>query len=301
MRTPEAEIAIDAALVKGLLADQHADLATRPLGERIEGWDNATFRLGDDLAVRLPRREVGARIAVTELDWLPEIADSWAFPTPVPVRLGVPGRGYPWRWSVVPWLEGATAFDEPLTNAGARDLGAALAQVHRPAPADAPVNPYRSGSLADVAEAFDARLRSLVAAGDLDAEDADALRAVFEDGAATPEPEPTWSHLDVHGANVLTRHGRLAGILDWGDAAAADPTTDLGQACTLVGSVHCEAMLDAYATVDGPMRVGLGSPGRLRVEARAAAYAVTLASIDDEPYRSAGLRAAREVVERSRP
>lgn len=299
MRTPVAEVAIDKDLVRALVADQHPDLADLDVGARSDGWDNATFRLGHHLAVRLPRRAQGAEIAGTELDWLPRIGRSWAFPAPIPIRLGVPAHDYPWRWSVVPWLSGQRAFDAPLTDAGARDLGIALAQVHKPVPDDAPVNPYRSGTLHDVAEVFDTRLQALEDAGDIALEDADVLRAIFEAAAETTEPTRTWSHLDLHGGNVLTRDGRLAGLLDWGDAAAADPATDLGQACTLVGSVHADALLEAYGTADGPMRVGAGSDGRLRVAARAVAYAVTLASIEDEPYRSAGLRAAAEWVETS--
>ncbi|GIG54186.1 phosphotransferase [Demequina activiva] len=297
---PEAEISIDAELVRALLADQHPDLAQLRIGARMDGWDNAMFRLGPSLAVRLPRRAVGAEISVTELDWLPRMRRDWTFPAPVPTRIGLPGRGYPWRWSVVPWLQGRPAFEEPLTVAGARDLGAALAQVHRPAPADAPVNPYRSGTLAEVAERCDVRLRTLEETGDLSSPDAELLRRCFQAGADTPEPRRTWAHLDLHGANVLTRDGRLAGIVDWGDAAAADPATDLGQACVLVGSAHSDALLEAYGTAEGTLRVGAGSDGRRRVRARAVAYAVTLATFVEEPYRGAGLRAVAELAEECR-
>ncbi|MFW2512723.1 phosphotransferase [Demequina sp. SO4-13] len=294
MRTPPAEVAIDELLVRALLADQHPDLAELEISGRVEGWDNTTFRLGKAFAVRLPRRAAGAAISATELEWLPRIGHRWTFPAPVPIRIGEPAHDYPWRWSVVPWVTGELAYDAPLTDAGARDLGVALAQVHQPVPDDAPLNPYRSGSLPEVAEVFDSRLQALEDAGDISLAHADVLRAVFEAGAETPDPPRTWSHLDLHGANVLTRGGRLAGVLDWGDAGAADPATDLGQACTLVGSAHADALLQAYGTAQGPMRAGAGSPGRLRVAARAVAFAVTLASIGDEPYRSAGLRAMRD-------
>lgn len=299
-RTPEAEVTLDAGLVRALLAEQHPDLAELRIGARVDGWDNAMFRLGDALAVRLPRRAMGAEISATELDWLPRMRRDWTFPAPVPTRIGLPGQGYPWRWSVVPWLRGRHAFDSPLTVAGARDLGAALAQVHRPPPADAPVNTFRSGTLAEVAERCDERLRTLEQAGDLSAVDADALRRCFESGADTPEPSRTWAHLDLHGGNVLSRDGRLAGIIDWGDAAAADPATDLGQACVLVGTAHSDALLEAYGTAQGVLRVGAGSDGRLRVRARAVAYAATLATIEDAPYRSAGLRALTELVQECR-
>ena len=55
-RKPPAEIGIDEALVRALLREQHADLADLALIDVGEGWDNKLFRLGDELAVRLPRR-----------------------------------------------------------------------------------------------------------------------------------------------------------------------------------------------------------------------------------------------------
>jgi len=296
MRTPDAEVVIDDELVRRLLADQHPDLAPRPLGRRVDGWDNAMFRLGHDLAVRLPRRALGAEISATEHEHLPLISQRWTFPTPVPLRLGVPAEGFPWAWSVVPWIDGVIGFDEPLTDLGARDLGVAIAQIQSASTVGAPHNPYRGGSLAEVAELFDSRLRALVEHGDLAPDAADVLRGLFEAGAAVDEPERRWAHLDLHGANVIVRGGRLAGIVDWGDAALADPATDLGQACTLVGLVHADALLEAYGTAEGPMRVGAGSEGRARVLAQATAYAVTLASITDEPYRSTGLRALGELA-----
>lgn len=294
--TPAADVEIDEDLVRALLSAQHPDLAELPLSRPVEGWDNAMFRLGDNLAVRLPRRSLAARLGETEWEWLPRIGRHLTFPVPVPRRLGEPGNGYPWGWSVVPWLPGELAFDAPLTEAGARDLGQAIAQIQLTSVADAPVNPYRSGTLADVAELCFTRIRTVVEAGGLTDDQADHVRAVFEAGAATVEPTRTWGHLDLHGANVLTQGGRLAGILDWGDAGAADPAVDLGQAWVLVGSDRVDALLESYGTADGPLRVGHGSEGRLRVAARAVAYAVTLATMD-EPYRSVGVAAAVDVVQ----
>jgi aminoglycoside phosphotransferase (APT) family kinase protein len=38
------------------------------------GWDNAMFLLGDDLLVRLPRRQPAAQIRLNEQPWLPVLA-----------------------------------------------------------------------------------------------------------------------------------------------------------------------------------------------------------------------------------
>src|SRR5689334_20531138 len=86
--TPTAEIAIDVTLVAGLLADQHPDLAHLPRRAVEAGWDNALVRLGDALAVRLPRRALAAPLIVHEQRWLPRLVQRLTLPIPTPVRIG---------------------------------------------------------------------------------------------------------------------------------------------------------------------------------------------------------------------
>ncbi len=288
MATPDAEVEVDEGIVRALLADQHPDLASLPLGVRVEGWDNVTIRLGDTLAVRMPRRAVGAEIAQTEWEWLPRIGAQWTFPAPVARRLGEPGRGYPWRWSVVPWIDGTVVYEAALSVEGARDLGRALAQVHVPAPDDAPVNPFRSITLGERAEVFGDRIGHLEAEGVI--ADGPRLRAAFTAAAHTQPGPRTWAHLDVHGRNVLSRKGRLAGILDWGDAAAGSPLTDLGQAAVLVGADQVGPMLDAYLWTCEPAvaRYVSSSAGQRVIRAEALHHAATLACMDEEHFHEAG-------------
>ncbi len=281
---PDAEVRITEDLVSRLLAEQHPDLAGLALGERYEGWDNVTVRLGDDLAVRLPRRQVGADLASREHRWLPELSFDWAFPVPAPVRMGEPAEGYPWAWSVVPHLEGERSYDAPLSAGGAADLGAALAQVHRSAPEDAPRNPVRSATLADRAELFDARINTVLALEEAPAELLEEeAREAFAAGAAAGRERETWAHLDLHGGNVLTKDGRLAALIDWGDLGVADPATDLGQALSLVGRAAFRPLLASYAEAGGAA-VGEGGAldqaTALRVEAEALTYALTLACFE---------------------
>src|SRR4051812_897370 len=115
--------AIDEALVRVLLAEQHPDLATRPVTSAGHGWDNDLFRLGDDLVARLPRRVEAAPLVEHELRWLPGLVAELPSPahgglaTSAPLRAGRPGAGYPWRWCISRWLPGETAaaapFDDP--------------------------------------------------------------------------------------------------------------------------------------------------------------------------------------------
>jgi len=108
---PAAEIDIGDDLVRRLLAEQHPDLAALPLTLVANGWDNAIFRLGGDLAVRLPRRELGADLVVNEQRWLPQLAPRLPLPVPVPLRIGLPNGDYPWNWTVVAWHDGDVAAD----------------------------------------------------------------------------------------------------------------------------------------------------------------------------------------------
>ena len=148
---PEAEVDIDPALIGALLEAQHADLARLPIVDAGSGWDNKLYRLGEDLAVRLPRRAAAASLIEQEQRWLPQLAPRLPLPVPVPVRIGRPGCGYPWSWSVVPWRSGETAdiaaVHDPVS--AATELGRFLCALHQPAPADAPRNPLRAVPLGD--------------------------------------------------------------------------------------------------------------------------------------------------------
>jgi aminoglycoside phosphotransferase (APT) family kinase protein len=226
--TPHADLAVDAALVRRLLQEQHPDLAGLPLRLVANGWDNLILRLGDDLVVRVPRREAAAHLVRHEQEVLPRIAPVLPVAVPLPLRIGRPSALFPWHWSVLPWLEGTVAAD-----AGMRDelgLARALAEfsraLHRPAPPDAPPNPVRGVPLTERAEAVRARLASGVVPN------ADAIGALWTDAiAAEPWPgPPLWLHGDLHPANLLVRDGRLVAVLDFGDVTAGDPATDLATA-----------------------------------------------------------------------
>jgi len=153
---PEAEIAIDTALVRALVAEQHPDLALAPLVDVGEGWDNRLFRLGSDLVVRLPRRAASAELIDHELRWLPQLAPRLPLAVPAIQRAGRPGAGFPWNWSIASWVPGDPALHVPPRDlrATAAALGAFLRALHQSAPQDAPRNPWRGVPLADRTPSF---------------------------------------------------------------------------------------------------------------------------------------------------
>lgn len=233
MATPAAEVDVDAHLVRALLRDQHPDLADLPLAVVANGWDNVVLRLGDLLAVRLPRRAAAARLIEHEQRWLPEIAHRVAavVPVPDPVRTGRPALGYPWSWSVVRWLPGTAAGERVGGVRVAESLAAFVELLHVPAPGDAPVNPVRAVPLATRSDAVLTRLATE------DVPRAGELAALWETAAALPAyaGPPVWVHADLHPFNVLFSTApdgspRLSAVVDFGDVTAGDPAVDLATA-----------------------------------------------------------------------
>jgi aminoglycoside phosphotransferase (APT) family kinase protein len=247
MRMPEAEIAIDADLVAALIRQQHPDLLA-PLRLITNGWDNVIFRLGDELAVRLPRRQVAARLVENEQRWLPGLAATVSTRSgiglPVPLRTGRPTADYPWYWSIVPWLPGRPVAQLPVPDRVplAVDWARFLAAWHRPAPDDAPENPVRGVPLA----ARDDLAAEHLAGGAVP--EPDRLRAVWRRLAATPAwpGPPVWLHGDPHPANALASAGRLTAVIDFGDITAGDPATDLAAGWLVFDEVGRRRFIETY-------------------------------------------------------
>lgn len=277
MASPKAEVSIDAETVRELVSEQHPDLARRPVTHLDAGWDNELFRLGDDLLVRMPRREAAVTFAENERRWLPELAAGLPLPVPVPVRTGRPAHSYPWSWSIVPWLEGEPGDRAPLADpvdAAAR-LGGFLRALHAPAPPDAPRSVSRGVPVADRADTIASRLMTLGA----EVEAPHLVRRAWEEGMAA-EPycgPPRWIHGDLHSANVLVSAGTLAAVIDFGDVCCGDPATDLAAVWMLLPEEGHAAFWAEYGPPDE------GTLGRSRAWAVLFALMLLEMGLDDRP------------------
>jgi aminoglycoside phosphotransferase (APT) family kinase protein len=225
MEGPSGEVHVDVDLVEVLLAQQHPNLATLPVRPTEGGFDNYMFRLGESFAVRLPRTATAARLLANEQRWLITLSDRLPLQIPVPIRVGQPGFGFPWRWSVVPWLAGDTAEVAPVIASEGPRLGAFLRALHGPAPSDAPRNFDRVAPLASRAASIGERMRHLERASDVMN---DRIRKAWGEALDAPNDTPaTWIHGDLHARNVLTLEGTITGVIDWGDMTSGDPAIDL--------------------------------------------------------------------------
>lgn len=250
---PYAVIDLDVDLVRALLRAQHPDLADRPLELAGRGWDNAMYRLGDDLSVRLPIRGLCAHLLEHEQRWLPELAPRLPLPTPVPLRTGVPSPelGYPWAWSIVPWFDGNAWLHEPPTDlhAAAEVLGRFVAALGAPAPADAPPNPYRGVPLGDRTPMLLEQLGTLEPdrpEHGNDLPDRATIERCWADHVRVPAHDgpPAWVHGDLHPLNLLVHDGRPSAVIDFGDLTSGDPANDLMAAWLLFDGTARERFLD---------------------------------------------------------
>ena len=228
---------VDEETVRRLVARQFGQWATLPVTPvRQGGWDNHTFHLGDDLLVRLPSAAAYALAVEKEQHWLPGLAQRLPLPVPSPCGLGVPGEGYPFPWTVQPWLPGERATFSRVADQQqlAEDLAGFVAALRRVDPADGPRpglhNWFRGATLrtydATARRALDA-LAGLV--------DVDLATAAWQAALDAPwDGEDTWFHGDLAEGNLLLERGRLVAVIDFGTCGVGDPSCDLAIAWTLL-------------------------------------------------------------------
>ncbi|MBO3086003.1 aminoglycoside phosphotransferase family protein [Cellulomonas fengjieae] len=225
------ELDLPVALVANLLADQFpqwSDLPVRRLAS--SGTDNAMFRLGDDLVVRMPRIHWASGTVDHEATWLPRVDGHLPVTVPRVLAVGTSARGYPWTWSVMTWVPGVNPVLDRLREpvALARDL-AALVRSVRALPLDG--GKPKAGPLADRDEQV---RRDIVAVAD--EIDTAEVTAVWEHALATAEWDgrSTWVHCDIAPGNLLLTGDRLTGLIDFAGIGTGDPTLDLGVAWNLL-------------------------------------------------------------------
>jgi aminoglycoside phosphotransferase (APT) family kinase protein len=238
------ELEIYEELVRQLLGEQFPEWADRPLRRvRPSGTDNAIFRLGDDLSVRMPRHEGPTEAGSKEFEWLPRLAQLLPVDIPFPVAQGRPNDGYPWFWEIHTWVQGETVpVDKIDATQAARDLAAIIAALQQMSPAGAP--PGRGIPLAERDKEIQYWLDRF--------QGAPVVRAEWERALAAPpwDGPPVWHHGDLDARNWLVSDGRISGVIDWGAMGVGDPACDVMVAWKLHSAAARDAFRDALPTDD---------------------------------------------------
>lgn len=239
----EHEVAVDERTARALVRSQFPDLADLPI-ERFPsgGTENAVFRLGDDLALRLPLHEDAVSGLVKEIRWLPKLRPVIHLEVPEVRATGVATDDYPFPWAVVRWLDGADAMSATITSLdeAADTLARFCTDLWSVDPADVPSPEsegfHRGQHLSYRDESFRAAIRQCTDL--LEPEQVRALGRIWEEALAAPRwaGPPRWVHTDLIPPNLLVRYGRVVGVLDFGGAATGDPAWDLTPAWFVLDS-----------------------------------------------------------------
>ncbi len=256
------EVDTDLSLVVRLLSTQFpqwADLPIEPVHSA--GTDNALYRLGEDMAVRLPRIHWATGQVDKEHEWLPKLAPFLPLAIPVPLAKGEPGEGYPWHWSVYRWLPGEDATSERITNPrrAATDLAQFIADLQRidvtGGPPPGPYNSFRGEPLA----MRDKSTRDAIATlqGQLDTK---AVTAVWDEAISAPawHGPPVWLHGDLQSGNLLAVRGRLSAVIDFGCLGVGDPACDVMAAWLFLSAETREVFRAALQVDDATWERGRG-------------------------------------------
>jgi aminoglycoside phosphotransferase (APT) family kinase protein len=253
--------AITPKLVYRLVAAQFPQWAHLPVTPAaLDGWDNTTFRLGEELSVRLPSADWYVAQVEKEHRWLPILAPQLPLPIPEPLARGAAGCGFPRPWSVYRWLAGEHATVERVADLErfAADLADFLAALYAIDSAGGPAagqhNFFRGAPLT----VYDSDVREATSL--LSAEiDTDATTEVWDAAlAATWNGAPVWVHGDVTPSNLLVVDGRLSAVIDFGCSAVGDPACDVTMAWTFFFGDSRNAFCDRLGLDDATWARGRG-------------------------------------------
>lgn len=250
MKLHDEELDTDPDLVRRLLHEQYPQWATLPVVPSQErGTDHAIYRLGDDLAVRMPTIHWAAGQPLKEQRWLPVVAPHVPLAVPVPLALGQPGAGYPYHWVVVPWLRGERATEEAIADPAAliAEIVVFTQALQSVDPTDGPAPIARDAALIH----RDATVRTATEEA-RDLVDREAVLASWEASltAEAWDGSGVWVHGDLAAGNVLSYKGRLSAVIDWGAACVADPARDVLCAWTFYGGRRASQFRVAFGVDD---------------------------------------------------
>ena len=257
MRMHTDQVDSDPALVRRMLAAQYpewTDLSIRRIPS--SGTDNAIYRLGTEMVVRLPLIHWAVGQVEKEHTWLPQLAPLLPLVIPQPLAMGEPAEGYPWHWSVYRWIDGENAH--PSRIADLRETAVGLAEfvgaMHALDLADAPLS-QRGVQLVTK----DAEIRGAIVAVRHEF-DAGALTAAWDEAITAPpwDGPPVWVHGDLSDGNLLVRDGRLHAVIDFSCLGLGEPANDLDVAWDLFSGASREAYRTALGVDDATWARGRG-------------------------------------------
>lgn len=220
-------------------APELVDIAVLELGQ---GLDNTAFVVGD-----LVLRVADSCSVIREARLLQLVAPRVSIPLPTPRFVDKDGGVLAY-----PLISGRPLLGRAPPPGAAYRMGRFLRDLHSVDPATLPDLPTEP---ADPQE----RLEDLDGPQDL----IRLLRA----SVPAPAREHVLAHADLGAEHILDSHGLITGVIDWSDAAVADPALDFARLYRDFGPSFLAEALDAY----GGFEEGHAVMARIEFFARCAA------------------------------
>ncbi len=251
------EIQTTPELLRQLLTEQYPQWAGLPI-KAVEsvGTDHNIYRLGEDMAVRLPKIHWANKQSKLEHDWLPKLAPHLPLKIPEVLALGKPNQSYPYQWSVCRWLKGESAIGAEFANTAqvARQLAEFVLALQKISTTGAP----QSGRGVPLITR-DETVRHCIAALQ-DQIDAAAVTRAWEDALEAPswQHPPVWIHGDLLAGNLLLQEKELIAIIDFGNLGLGDPAVDCITAWNLLDAKTRKVFRDVLQIDDATWLRGRG-------------------------------------------
>lgn len=220
-----------------LIAEQFPEYRYLPITEvEKQGHDNRTYRLGNDMLIRMPTAESYALKVPKEQELLPKLAKHLSISIPVPIKMGQKSQDYPYPFSIYKWLPGKSINLLTLTDQEQKQLAFDLAKFLKeleaitdvPGPAPGPHNWWRG----DHVSVYDKGAREQIEKLALIIDNNNALDLWKKACATKWNKQPVWIHGDFAIGNMLIDNGKLSAVIDFGGTAVGDPACDLVIAST---------------------------------------------------------------------
>ncbi len=229
---------IDKVFVSRLIAKQFPQWANLLIEPFISaGTDNAIFRLGKDMMVRLPFDLKASGRVDKECLWLPRLAPYLPLTIPTPIVKGIPTDDYPWHWSIYQWIDGETAILERIADSC--QMAKSLAWFINALQKIVPTSELLSGQHNEFRGVPLIRLDKETRAAIITLQDifnSKQLSSAWEAALLSPvwQGQPVWLHGDLQSGNLLAKNGQLNAVIDFGLMGVGDPACDLMVAWTLL-------------------------------------------------------------------
>lgn len=232
-----SDITLD--LTHKLIADQFPEYAHLSITSvEKQGHDNRTYRLGDNMLIRMPTEPSYALKVPKEQELLPKLAPRLSIQIPSPIKMGNPSTIYPYPFSIYKWLEGRSVNflilnDEELKKL-AFDLANFLIELQSIENIAGPTPGQHNWWRGDHVSVYDQGAREQIAKLTNVIDSNQAIR-LWENACKTHwHKKPVWIHGDVTIANMLMNDGKLSAMIDFGGIAVGDPACDLVIAWTFL-------------------------------------------------------------------